>query len=1545
MARQRIQWPFKGRVDNNARGDQPELTTSDAKNVRNYAAGTERMQGGQRPGLAKLEDSATGTDAAQVHPTSPVRSVSSLVYDRPAFAYSQTSGDIVADWENANDTDSGSLDVVVDESGNSYWLTSDGTVEKRNAQGVLVWSEPFPIISEDLLGKIAVDAEGGVYGVFSGGSNVGRLARIVPNDDDDGADLQYVVDIEPGTYRDLLLRGGTLFLARNEDDEKEAYIDAYQGLTSDTPYKSAEYNATYPIRQIAFSKGGIVYASAPADDRVDRELVQNVGPTVIDWTPFDLASYEERIHCWIDARAHQAAAPGTHVEAFDRRNEYLAISSQTDDFTDDTVRGYTSKVWANTNFPKWDPNGLGPYPAYRFDATAGSPDEGPRFRFNYAEGYGLTSPLEGDGEWHRDKISTNDVLSRSTGLYPQVLNQTWATTMLVRCKTDVPMVLWIWNGKPKSGDKKLPGNYVALTINGHGTGHGVSEWGRFFMHDPDEAQRLGEYYGPVRKPQALPGAVALYSPELSLLQEDDGNGGTTNTLNDLEADDLVLTDGAAWAAPEIHGAVHNGANSVERLYLITVICEKDGIGAGRPAIRLRVNAEADVTGIGSDKVSFFPENFNRDKRRDVIGSTIFHSPYLSGQIQNVWTGRNFIGGGFSNFDGWLCEAITYFGDSSALGSPHDDAYGVRSTLPAPPSTFFDDVERVEAYIAHKWGVAATVLKTGTGANFDGNQFRSTPPSGSGDELQAALTGQTISESLKSTLGITAKIQLTDGSHTWAVSGAGMGYGVVSDDNDGLIYTIGPKDPGSPAVTSQDYEWVAQGRKLVDVGPYVRIRRRGFAELSFFANPADGDTLTVTDGTTTTVLTFRTSPSTTNDVQIGTDLDTTLADQSSPYGFQTVFYSAVNGLTPPNYPIYAPKGSSDTRTIRVYMIGSSALDITPTMTLTSSAPSNFDVQFQQFTGSTGAKSGSERLSAWNCAGYLLVPYVIPDPDDTVFRMSVDADGTLYVPRTGPIASGSSSKASHIQKWVPEPQGGSIANSVINSTLTSKNWYYDINGSASADFATSAVGVRPELEYVYPDSSITGPEYIWVANKNLDTNEDAIPDLLTQHKLALIARTASNQNVRNVIRFAVAGTQAYRLNGTSWTGIGTVARSSESAFTQAVAAYGQMFFVDNGLYATYDPVKNGGTFEPWEADTAGEIPEGCRLAAFYRGRMVLGRSDKDPHTIFASAVGDPYNWDFFPKTESLTKAFGGANQDTARNPDVVNALAPFYDDVLLVGGDHSITQYRGDLSEIGQVDYFTDVTGMAFGNSWALSPEGLMYFFGSRGGVWVMSPRSDGRTQPPVELTRDTIAEELRDIDLSQYLPKLVWDQECQGLHVFITPLTGSVSATTQHWFWEARTKSWWPQEFNATTLQPYSTVLLEGLKPSDRRVAIGCEDGYVRVFDKTASNDDGTAIESDVLIGPIFAPDTPAEQRISSLHAIVANIGAGCRYTLYASDNPETLGTAVASGSLVAGYNDRVPARARGGYIWIKLENATGGGQWALESLHADLHLAGRRRDR
>jgi len=292
-----------------------------------------------------------------------------------------------------------------------------------------------------------------------------------------------------------------------------------------------------------------------------------------------------------------------------------------------------------------------------------------------------------------------------------------------------------------------------------------------------------------------------------------------------------------------------------------------------------------------------------------------------------------------------------------------------------------------------------------------------------------------------------------------------------------------------------------------------------------------------------------------------------------------------------------------------------------------------------------------------------------------------------------------------------------------------------------------------------------------------------------------------------------------------------------------------------------------------------------------------------------------------------------------PDIINALIPYNDDLMVVGGDHTIWRFTGDPMFGGQLDLVSDITGISFGRAWCKDPEGVVYFFGSRGGVYAMSPSS-----APQRITANTIDRKLADIDLSVYRIELVWNTRDDGMHLFKIPyLDGGQKIS--HFFWERKTGAWFEDEFGHTTVQPTAVTALDGDSAKDRALIIGGEDGVLRRWTEASYSDDGHAIDSRVLIGPIVKPETDIEFRVDRLEAVLASSQGGGNFEIIPTDDPSVVGDPYTSGQLSSGRNPVIRARARGAAIYVRLSNSSVSERWALEDLAIHGAGAGRRRIR
>ncbi len=383
--------------------------------------------------------------------------------------------------------------------------------------------------------------------------------------------------------------------------------------------------------------------------------------------------------------------------------------------------------------------------------------------------------------------------------------------------------------------------------------------------------------------------------------------------------------------------------------------------------------------------------------------------------------------------------------------------------------------------------------------------------------------------------------------------------------------------------------------------------------------------------------------------------------------------------------------------------------------------------------------------------------------------------------------------------------------------------------------------------------------------------------------------------------------------------------------------KMWFVDGTNYVFFNPHTN--IVDLWEA-SAGEMPideedNTARLICTWRGRIVLSGLILDPQNWFMSAVSDPTDWEYLPASTTPTQAIAGNNAPMGLIGDVVTALIPYSDDVLIFGGDHTIYMMSGDPMAGGQINLVSDAIGMAFGQAWCKDPYGTVYFVSNLTGIYTLVPG-----QQPQRISQQ-IEQLLQGIDTGTYGIRLIWDDRFQGLHVFVTPLEAPGPST--HFFYEQRTGAWWTDTFANNNHSPLCCCTFDGNEPGDRVPLIGSWDGFVRAIDPLAEDDDGTAIESRVMIGPFLTKDLD-DVIVHSLQALLGETSGAVAFAIYVGSTAEEAleNTAVASGTWEAGRNLTEFIRRAGHAVWVEI---TASNPWAIESIRMRLAASGKVRQR
>lgn len=485
----------------------------------------------------------------------------------------------------------------------------------------------------------------------------------------------------------------------------------------------------------------------------------------------------------------------------------------------------------------------------------------------------------------------------------------------------------------------------------------------------------------------------------------------------------------------------------------------------------------------------------------------------------------------------------------------------------------------------------------------------------------------------------------------------------------------------------------------------------------------------------------------------------------------------------------------------------------------------------------------------------------------------------------------------------------------------------------------------IETDFGDATIGEPEFIYLGSQFETLTKNTKK---TVHKLRLVDVVTAEGAPRENEHLVVCAGDIKKIDR----GAGTIttistggagALSSTSRIVSSAISGGKVYFIDGERYKVYDP--DTGAVTDWASDGSGALPKRAKIIVEWRTRMLLARVEGEPQNIYMSELGKPEGWNLFPRPLVSTSALALAASDAGPVPGTVNALIPYSDDILIIGGDRSIHMLQGDplagqldpargTFASGQIVLISDSVGMAFGRSWCKDESGFVYFFGSRGGIYRMVPGT-----PPQKIS-SMIDRRVKDIDLSKYTVRLVWDERERGMHLYIVPLV-TLTATVEHWFWFAEDGSWWPDAFPAATVDPTAVTVADGDEVDDRVILLGCKDGYVRFLDKDSKNDDGVAIDANVLIGPLNPKSLHDEMRFSSFQVALASDQDGADAILYRSDTPDAIGSSVATRTLVAGQNPTWRKRVRGKVVFVELKNNVLNERFAVESIGVDVTPSGR----
>jgi len=562
----------------------------------------------------------------------------------------------------------------------------------------------------------------------------------------------------------------------------------------------------------------------------------------------------------------------------------------------------------------------------------------------------------------------------------------------------------------------------------------------------------------------------------------------------------------------------------------------------------------------------------------------------------------------------------------------------------------------------------------------------------------------------------------------------------------------------------------------------------------------------------------------------------------------------------------------------------------------------------------------------CKGWSLAA-----PGAERIRTAIDENGNFYVPYHGNDANSlHNGKSLLIFDW--------------------QEWSMALTRSeAQADLGLVQTLLTVAVPVAVPDYNGGSQDYVdrVVTGGTPQTTVD--PNDSVNIALLATAKVSASLPVREIRNVATCGGNWYEYSSSGYTllddGSAAISYNADAPYISSATASGIAVFSDGSRYYYYNPKDR--VITKMRSQSNGYIPPRCRLVSFWRGRLVLARSDEAPGAWHMSRVGKPFDWDEFPPIPDAGAAVSNVTSKAGLCPDSINTIVPYKDDVLWFGCDRSIYQMSGDPGAGGSFDLVSDEIGMSFGRPWCKDDAGRLWFFGSKGGLYTMAP---GTGLQDVSLGR--VRKRMQNIDLETHYVELVYNFIDDGVHVFVMPFANP-GIIVDHYFYSKRTNSFHVDRFGRNTgdgIQPTAALIVDGDSPADRAMHIGCEDGRIRKWGQTESSEVPKGdrvlsnkylpIDSYVLMGPI-APNRDMDvHAIGALTVVLAPNYSGCNYEFYETDNAAQLGDPLESGQLQAGRNGTHMVRVSGDSIYLMLRNAREQETWSYEKGQVHVSYAG-----
>jgi hypothetical protein len=363
------------------------------------------------------------------------------------------------------------------------------------------------------------------------------------------------------------------------------------------------------------------------------------------------------------------------------------------------------------------------------------------------------------------------------------------------------------------------------------------------------------------------------------------------------------------------------------------------------------------------------------------------------------------------------------------------------------------------------------------------------------------------------------------------------------------------------------------------------------------------------------------------------------------------------------------------------------------------------------------------------------------------------------------------------------------------------------------------------------------------------------------------------------------------------------------------------------------------------TTGTFPDGgSNIMALCGGRIHLN-SMYNPHQWFCTRQGNPL--DLNTAVDDEQAADSSQNSIAGIVGDAITTFIPFKDHYLIFGCAKSMWVRRGDSRQGGTTSNLTYDCGVFSPTSWCYDDKDNLYWVDLTG-FYKLTKEALINGGAPENILINSVPNLFKTIQLNRRTDRVVcgYDRDRHGIVVSISMLDGAWQCA---WFYDILYGSFLPDSYAGTTI-PASILYANSYRGDYRALLVGGYDGYIRKFDEDTLDDDGTAMGSYVLLGPINLYQwVRGSGMIDEIEITLGEVTTNCVWSLFAKETAEDIYDAVIAGETPVatgvfssgGIQTVIKQRISGKYIGLLLKNTTTAKTWETEGIKVHLKISGK----